>query len=93
MKAIWENTVVAESDECVVVEGNQYFPAESLRREFLAPSATTSVCGWKGTAKYYDVVVDGKRNASAAWYYPEPKDAAKEIAGRVAFCKGVKVSN
>ena len=91
MKAIWENTIVAMSDQCVVVEGNQYFPVESLHGEFFEPSATTSVCGWKGTAKYYDLVVGGKRNAGAAWYYPEPKDAAKGIAGRVAFWKGVRV--
>ena len=91
MKAIWEDTVIAESDGCVVVEGNQYFPADSLLKEYFEPSATTTVCGWKGTAQYYDVVVNGKRNAGAAWYYPEPKTAAKEIEGRVAFWKGVKV--
>ena len=91
MKAIWEDTVIAESDGCVVVEGNQYFPADSLHKEYFEPSATTTVCGWKGTAQYYDVVVNGKRNAGAAWYYPEPKTAAKEIEGRVAFWKGVKV--
>lgn len=92
MKAIWENTVIAESDQCVVIEGNQYFPAESVKREFLEPSANTTVCSWKGTASYYDVVVKGKRNAGAAWYYADPKDAAKEILGRVAFWKGVTVS-
>ena len=91
-KAIWEGTVIAESDQCVVVEGNQYFPAESLKKEFLEPSATTTICSWKGTAKYYDVVVAGKRNAGAAWYYPEPSDAAQQIRGRVAFWKGVEVS-
>ncbi len=92
MKAIWEDTVIAESDQCVVVEGNQYFPAESVKREYLQPSANTTVCGWKGTASYYDIAVDGKLNAGAAWYYADPKDAAKEIRGRVAFWKGVKVS-
>ena len=92
MKAIWEDTVIAESDQCVVIEGNQYFPAESVKREYLEPSANTTVCAWKGTASYYDIVVNGKRNAGAAWYYADPKDAAKEIRGRVAFWKGVKVS-
>jgi uncharacterized protein (DUF427 family) len=91
-KAIWENTVIAESDRCVVVEGNQYFPEASLKREYFAPSPTTSVCSWKGTAKYFDVVVNGQRNAGAAWYYPEPNAAAKEIRGHVAFWKGVKVT-
>ncbi len=91
-KAIWEDTVIAESDACVVVEGNQYFPAEAMHQEFFEPSATTTVCSWKGTAKYYDVVVNGKRNAGAAWYYPEPSDAANQIKGRVAFWKGVRVT-
>ena len=92
MKATWENTVIAESDQCVVIEGNQYFPAESVKREFFEPSANTTVCSWKGTASYYDVVVNGKRNSGAAWYYADPKSAAKEIQGRVAFWKGVTVS-
>ena len=92
MKAIWEDTVIAESNQCVVIEGNQYFPAESVKREYFEPSANTTVCAWKGTASYYDIVVNGKRNAGAAWYYADPKDAAKEIRGRVAFWKGVKVS-
>ncbi len=91
-KAIWEDTVIAESDQCIVVEGNQYFPADSIKCAFFEPAANTTVCSWKGTANYYDVVVNGKRNAGAAWYYAEPKDAAKEIKGRVAFWKGVKVS-
>ena len=90
-KASWENVVLAESDRCVVVEGNQYFPADSIRKEFFQPSATQTVCPWKGTASYYDVVVDGKRNKDAAWYYPEPSAAAKQIKGYVAFWKGVKV--
>ncbi len=83
--------MIAESNETAVVEGNHYFPADSLRMEHFRPSTHTSVCGWKGTASYYDVVVDGKVNANAAWYYPEPKDTARQISGRVAFWKGVKV--
>jgi len=90
-KATWEGAVLAESDRCVVVEGNQYFPPEAVRREVLEPSDHTSVCSWKGTARYYDVVVNGKRNPNAAWYYPEPLPAAKQIAGRIAFWKGVRV--
>ncbi len=92
MKAIWNDVVVAESDHTVVVEGNHYFPPESLRREYFEPSATTSVCGWKGTANYYSLNVAGQRNPDAAWYYPEPKPAAAEIAGRVAFWRGVRVT-
>jgi len=92
MKATWNNTVLAESSETVVVEGNQYFPADSIKTEYFQPSSTHTVCGWKGTASYYDVVVDGKVNKDAAWLYPEPKSAAAEITGRVAFWKGVEVS-
>ncbi|MDM7956724.1 DUF427 domain-containing protein [Blastomonas sp.] len=91
-KAIWNGTVIAESDDTVVVERNHYFPRDSVRADFLKPSATTSVCGWKGTASYYSLEVDGKTNADAVWYYPEPKDAAKEIADRMAFWKGVEVT-
>lgn len=91
MKAIWNGTVIAESDETVVVEGNHYFPPGSLRREHVRESAHTSVCPWKGTASYYDVVVDGETNAEAAWTYPEPKEAAAEIRDHVAFWKGVTV--
>jgi uncharacterized protein (DUF427 family) len=91
-KATWENAVLAESDACVEVEGNQYFPADSIRKEFFQPSATQTVCPWKGTASYYDVVVDDKRNKDAAWYYPEPKAAAKQIKDHVAFWNGVKVA-
>jgi len=91
-KATWENAVLAESDACVEVEGNQYFPADSIRKEFFQPSATQTVCPWKGTASYYDVVVDGKRNKDAAWYYPEPKAAASQIKDRLAFWNGVKVA-
>jgi uncharacterized protein (DUF427 family) len=92
MKAIWNNTVIAESDSTVVVENNHYFPIESVNRALLEPSSTTSVCPSKGTANYYTLNVGGQRNVDAAWYYAEPKDAAKEIKGRVAFWKGVKVS-
>ncbi len=91
MKAIWNGTVIAESDDTVVVEGNHYFPPSAVDESYLAPSDTTSVCPWKGTASYYSLNVDGAENKDAAWYYPEPKPAASEIAGRVAFWKGVKV--
>jgi len=90
-KATWEGTVIAESDHCVVVEGNQYFPIESVRKQYLEPVDTTTVCGWKGVANYYDIVVGDKRNQGAAWYYAEPLPAASEIKGRVAFWKGVRV--
>jgi uncharacterized protein (DUF427 family) len=90
-KATWNGVVLADSDETVVVEGNHYFPPESLRREFFKSSSTHSTCSWKGTASYYDIEVDGKANRDAAWYYPAPLDAAKHIAGRVAFWKGVQV--
>ena len=91
MKATWNGKVLAESDETVVVEGNQYFPREAVKEEYFEESATHSTCPWKGEASYLSVVVDGQTNKDAAWYYPEPKDAAKEIKGRVAFWKGVKV--
>ncbi|MBA3241754.1 MAG: DUF427 domain-containing protein [Acidobacteria bacterium] len=91
MKATWNGKVLAESDETVVVEGNQYFPREAVNEEYFEESATHSTCPWKGEASYLSVVVDGQTNKDAAWYYPEPKDAAKEIKGRVAFWKGVKV--
>ena len=91
MKATWNGAVLAESADTIVVEGNHYFPPSAIRTELFKPSATHTVCGWKGTASYYTVEVDGKQNADAAWYYPEPKDAAKNIAGYVAFWKGVKV--
>ena len=90
-RAIWNGTVIAESDRCVVVEGNQYFPAEAVNREFLRGSDTHTVCGWKGMASYYDVVVNGESNKDAAWYYPEPKPEAYNIKGYIAFWKGVKV--
>ena len=90
-KASWQGTVLAESDRCVVVEGNQYFPPDSVRREHLVPSDHTTICPWKGTAHYYSVEVNGKRNENSAWFYPEPKDAAKEIKDHVAFWRGVRV--
>lgn len=91
MKAIWNGTVVAESDDTVVVEGNHYFPAGALRREYVEPSATMTTCPWKGQASYYSLRVGGASNPDAVWYYPDPKPAAAEIAGRVAFWKGVKI--
>jgi uncharacterized protein (DUF427 family) len=91
MKATWKGAVLAESDDTVVVEGNHYFPAESVKREHFRESATHTTCPWKGLASYYDVVVGDEVNADAAWYYPEPKDAAKEIKDRVAFWRGVRV--
>ena len=91
MKAIWNGTVIADSDDTVVVEGNHYFPLSSVNEDYLVSSDTTSVCPWKGTANYYSVNVDGTENRDAAWYYAQPKDAAREIAGRVAFWKGVQV--
>jgi uncharacterized protein (DUF427 family) len=92
MKALWHGNVIAESNETVVVEGNHYFPVESVNAAFLEPSTHTSVCPWKGTANYYTLNVAGERNANAVWYYAEPKDAARQIKGRVAFWKGVTVS-
>jgi uncharacterized protein (DUF427 family) len=92
MQALWNGTVIASSEDIETVEGNAYFPAEALVADCFRPSSHTSVCGWKGTAHYFDVVVNGEVNANAAWYYPEPKDAAKQIKGRVAFWKGVQVA-
>lgn len=91
MKAIWNDTVIAKSDDTVVVEGNHYFPADSVNDALLESSDKTTYCPWKGTANYYTLNVDGTENTDAAWYYPEPKDAAKQIAGRVAFWRGVQV--
>ena len=90
-RAVWNGKVLAESDKTVVVEGNQYFPADAIKKEFFQPSNTHTTCGWKGEASYYTVVVDGKENKDAAWYYPTPKDAATNIKGYIAFWKGVKV--
>ena len=92
-KASWNQAVIADAppEDIVVVEGNKYFPAAAVDSAMLRPSATRTVCPWKGTASYYDVVVNGEVNRDAAWYYPEPKEAAREIAGRVAFWRGVKL--
>lgn len=91
--ARWNGEVIAQSDDTVVVEGNHYFPRDAVRDGVLSASDTTSVCPWKGTASYHSVTVDGKVNADAAWYYPDPKDAASEIKDRIAFWKGVEVSD
>jgi uncharacterized protein (DUF427 family) len=91
MKATWGGKVLAESNETVVVEGNHYFPADSLNREFFRESAKHTTCPWKGEASYYDIAVGGEVNRDAAWYYPEPKSAAKNIEGHVAFWRGVVV--
>ncbi len=87
----WQRGIVAESDDTVVVEGNHYFPPDAIKCELFTPSATTTVCGWKGVASYYTLTVDGKSNPDAAWYYATPKAEASHIAGRVAFWKGVSV--
>ena len=90
IQATWNGEVIATSDRTIVVEGNHYFPAESVSQEILAPSDTHSTCSWKGEASYYSLNVGGEVNRDAAWFYPAPKDAAKEITGYVAFWKGVK---
>lgn len=91
MKATWNGATLAESDETIVVEGNHYFPVESLKREYFSESAKHTVCPWKGEASYYDIEVDGAVNRDAAWFYPAPKEAAANIRDRVAFWKGVVV--
>lgn len=93
MKAIWNNAVIAESDDTVVVENNHYFPQTAVNGDYLEQSAHTSYCPWKGSANYYSLTVDGQRNENAAWYYAEPKKAAAEIAGRIAFWKGVTITD
>ncbi len=90
-RAVWNNTVLAESDRTEVVEGNHYFPPESIRRDYFRPSQTHTTCGWKGQASYYTIEVNGQVNPDAAWYYPDPLPAAKNIRGHVAFWKGVRV--
>jgi uncharacterized protein (DUF427 family) len=90
-RATWNGAVIAESDQIEMVEGNVYFPPEAVNRDYLRESRTHTVCGWKGTASYYDLVVDGQTNADAAWYYPQPMDAATNIRDHVAFWKGVEV--
>lgn len=91
MKATWRDAVLAQSDDTIVIEGNHYFPPESINTEYFKQSGTHTTCPWKGEASYYDVVVDGQENKDAAWYYPQPKEAAGQIKGYVAFWKGVKV--
>jgi uncharacterized protein (DUF427 family) len=93
MRAVWKGQVLAESDKTVVVEGNHYFPPEAVRREFFAPSQTTTVCSWKGVASYYTVNVEGADNRDAAWYYPAPKDEAAQIRDYVAFWRGVTIES
>jgi len=91
-QAVWNGEVIAESDDTVVVEGNHYFPLSAVRADVLSASDTHTVCPWKGTASYYSLTVGGSENVDAAWYYPEPKDAAAQIRDRVAFWKGVTVT-
>ena len=91
MKAIWNGRTLAESDKTVVVEGNHYFPMDSIHKDYFRSTDHHTICSWKGTASYYDVVVDGKVNPNAAWYYPDPSNAANEIKNHVAFWKGVSV--
>lgn len=92
MKAMWNGAALAETDQTVVVEGNHYFPETSLDKQYFQPSETHTVCPWKGTASYYNIVADGATNKDAAWFYPTPKDAAKEIKDHVAFWKGVEIT-
>jgi len=92
VKAVWNGQTLADSSDIVTVEGNAYFPSTSVDPAVLRPSTHTSVCGWKGTAHYHSIEVGGTTNANAVWYYPEPKDAAANLRGRVAFWKGVQVS-
>ena len=92
MRAMWNGTVIAESDDTVVVEGNHYFPIESVNPELLRDSSTHTTCPWKGEASYFSIEADGAVNKDAAWYYPEPKPAASQITGRVAFWRGVRVA-
>jgi uncharacterized protein (DUF427 family) len=91
VQAIWNNTVLAESDQTIMVEGNHYFPPGAIKQHYFKSSDTHTLCGWKGVASYYDVEVDGKTNRNAAWYYPTPNPAANEIAGYIAFWHGVEV--
>ncbi len=90
-RAVWNGAVLAESDKCEVVEGNQYFPADSINKEYFKESSTHTSCPWKGQASYYTIEVEGKQNQDGAWYYPNPKEKAKNIQGYVAFWRGVKV--
>lgn len=90
-KAIWNGAVVAESDNCEIVEGNYYFPPDTIKAEYFQPSNTHTICSWKGEASYYTLRVDGKDNKDAAWYYPDPKPKAQNIKGYIAFWRGVQV--
>lgn len=91
MKAVWNDTILAESDNTIIVEGNQYFPSESVKMEFFKKTNTKTTCSWKGVASYYSIVANGKTNEDCAWYYAEPTEAAKKIKNHVAFWKGVKI--
>jgi len=93
MKATWKGAIIAESNNTVVVEGNHYFPPEAVEMKYMLPSETKTGCPWKGIANYYTINVDGELNNDAAWYYAEPKEAAKNIKGHVAFWRGVKVTD
>ncbi|MEB3212508.1 MAG: DUF427 domain-containing protein [Leptolyngbyaceae bacterium] len=93
VRAVWNGAVIAESDQCVVVEGNQYFPPDAINADYFKPSNKTTFCPWKGTAHYYSLEVDGNVNPDAAWYYPEPKEAANQIKGYIAFWRGVSVES
>ena len=91
MKASWHNAVLAQSDDITVVEGNHYFPPESINKEYFKESTTHTTCSWKGEASYFDVVVEGEVNKDAAWYYPQPKEAARQIKDQIAFWRGVEI--
>jgi uncharacterized protein (DUF427 family) len=91
VQAIWNGAILAQSDRCEIVEGNYYFPPHSINTEYFQPSNTHTICSWKGQASYYTIAVDGQENKDAAWYYPDPKEKAKNIKGYIAFWKGVKV--
>jgi len=93
MKAIWANTIVAESNDTVLIEGNHYFPPQSMRGQYFQPSTTHTTCPWKGVASYYTLKVGGESNPDAAWFYPEPKEAARAIRNYVAFWRGVKITD
>jgi uncharacterized protein (DUF427 family) len=93
MKAIWNNKVIAESNNTIVVENNHYFPAEAVNQQYLTPSATHTFCPWKGKASYYNIEVESKLNKDAAWYYPQPKEAAAQIQDYIAFWKGVIITS
>ena len=93
MEAVWNNKIIAKSDETIIIEGNHYFPPNSINKEYLEESSQTTVCPWKVTAAYYNIEVDGKSNRDSAWYYPNPSEAAKEIKDYIAFWKGVEIKD